>query len=53
MEHLTATMPLQYVSTRLVREPTFEDRPKLTSSDDVAEFLKQRLDDYLMKGNAK
>lgn len=44
MEHLTATMPLQYVSTRLVREPTFEDRPKLTSSDDVAEFLKQRLD---------
>ena len=41
---LTATMPLQYVSTRLVREPTFDDRPILKDANAVADFLKQRLD---------
>ena len=41
---LTPTMPLRYVSTRLVREPCFEDRPRLQSSEDVANFLKERLD---------
>lgn len=44
MEQLTATMPLQYVSTRLVHEPTFKERPILSESEKVAEFLKQRLD---------
>lgn len=44
MEQLTPVKSLQYVSTRLVREPTFEDRPILGESKKVAEFLKQRLD---------
>lgn len=40
---LTENQPLQYVSTRLVREPTF-NRPVLHSPEDAANFLLQRLD---------
>lgn len=44
MEQLTPVMPLQYVSTRLVHEPTFKERPILGEAEKVAEFLKERLD---------
>ena len=44
MNELTLGNPLQYVSTRLVREPTFSSRPILKSPIEVANFLKQRVD---------
>lgn len=44
MEQLTATSPLKFMSTRLVREPTINKRPKLSSPEEIANFLKERLD---------
>lgn len=45
MEAITIENPLTFVSTRLVKETeTFKVRPALKNSEDVAFFLKKRLD---------
>lgn len=44
MNTLTLGTPLQYVATRLVRDPTFASRPVLKNAEEVARFLEERLD---------